>query len=136
MGKENAINNSPAGRRQTMTACIISAPDKLTNPFTYKRKVGYRRTIFLHPTTSPSPTWLYLCPRIQLKTGRLCDLVYIKKYYFIETNAYPAKSKGWSSSVITISGDEDSDEEMAIFKQPGKKRKINSKHSVSADWIV
>lgn len=42
-----------------------------------------------------------------------------------ETNTSPAKNKGLClSTVVTIS--DDSDEEMAIFKQPGKKRKINN----------
>lgn len=35
----------------------------------------------------------------------------------------PGKKKVWSS-VVTICDTEDSDEEMSVFKQPGKKRKL------------
>lgn len=51
--------------------------------------------------------------------------------FFTETNILPAKNKGLClSTVVTIS--DDSEEEMAVFKQPGKKRKIkNSKDLVS-----
>lgn len=43
-----------------------------------------------------------------------------------ETNASPVKTKGWSStSVLSNCSDDDSEEEMSVFKQPGKKRKMN-----------
>ncbi|XP_025422796.1 Fanconi anemia group J protein homolog isoform X2 [Sipha flava] len=42
------------------------------------------------------------------------------------TNISSAKSKGWS--LVNDIDDDDSDEEMSIFKQPGKKRKMNRSH--------
>jgi len=46
-------------------------------------------------------------------------------FFFTETNISPGKNKGLClPTVITFS--DDSEEEMAVFKQPGKKRKINN----------
>lgn len=58
-------------------------------------------------------------------------------YDFAETNVSPAKKKGWSStSVAATTLTDDSDEEMSVFKQPGKKRKVkSSKYFVSCPLI-
>jgi len=54
-------------------------------------------------------------------------------FFFTETDVSPAKNKGLSlSTVVTIS--DDSEEEMAVFKQPGKKRKINNSRDLVSEF--
>lgn len=134
MGKENAINNISAGTEPSRSVWhIISVADKLVESV-YIQTKSWKIVGWIIPILF---LW-YITLRLY-KTGRLriaiilCFYIFRFLFFSTETNASPIKTKGWSStSIVGNCSDDDSEEEMSVFKQPGKKRKMNkSRYFVS-----
>lgn len=73
--------------------------------------------------SSPSPTVNAAPHSIIIPDVFALRIFYV--FFFTETNVSPVKNKGLNLSTVVTTSD-DSEEEMAVFKQPGKKRKINN----------
>lgn len=117
MGKENAINNISAG---SVRRRIISVPDKFESVYIYTNE----KLVIIN--------WFFsLSPNLNVKP----DVFGFWTFHVLAgKSGSPAKKKKQCHE--TVSSD-DSEAEMSIFKQPGKKRKPNNnKTLVSRYWFI